>query len=210
MQVVSQQSNYVTVCRQDFCANYIGQELWLDALDWERASEWRAAPPEVWEVDGERAGTVQAAEPLTYVKLDGAGHMVSALLVTVKCMVLRAAAGWLRWSQLILARNAEHCKARRGHMLYAAVPDRQRQRVLYTDICTLRPKRPAAAGLRHRKHICAGAHGSAEACARHDHALHAQRGLRRPGIDFFAHSTGACHIMRQYAVFVQLCPLRGR
>ena len=115
MQVVSQQSNYVTVCRQDFCANYIGQELWLDALDWERASEWRAAPPEVWEVDGERAGTVQAAEPLTYVKLDGAGHMVSALLVTVKCMVLRAAAAWLRWSQLILARNAEHCKARRGH-----------------------------------------------------------------------------------------------
>ena len=64
--------------QQDFCCNYIGQELWLNALDWERASEWQATMPEVWEVDGERAGTVQAAEPLTYVKLDGAGHMVCA------------------------------------------------------------------------------------------------------------------------------------
>ena len=44
--------------------------------DWEHASEWRAAPAEVWEVDGEKAGTVQAAEPLTYVKLDSAGHLV--------------------------------------------------------------------------------------------------------------------------------------
>ncbi len=62
--------------QQDFCANYKGQELWLNALDWERALEWREAPAEVWAVDGERAGTVQTAEPLIYVKLDGAGHLV--------------------------------------------------------------------------------------------------------------------------------------
>jgi len=66
--------------RQDFCANYKGQEVWLNALDWERASEWQATVPEVWEVDGERAGTVQAAEPLTYVKLDGSGHLVRLAL----------------------------------------------------------------------------------------------------------------------------------
>ena len=68
------------VPRQDFCANYKGQEVWLNALDWERASEWQATLPEVWEVDGERAGTVQAAEPLTYVKLDGSGHLVRLAL----------------------------------------------------------------------------------------------------------------------------------
>ena len=78
-------------CEQDFCANYIGQELWLHALDWEHASEWRAAPAVVWEVAGERAGTVQAAEPLTYVKLDGAGHMVR-----LPAAAAAAAAAWLR------------------------------------------------------------------------------------------------------------------
>ncbi len=72
------------VPRQDFCANYKGQEVWLNALDWERASEWQAASPEVWEVDGERAGTVQAAEPLTYVKLDGSGHLVRLALAKIQ------------------------------------------------------------------------------------------------------------------------------
>ena len=63
--------------------------MWLNALDWERALEWRAAPAEVWEVDGERAGTVQAAEPLTYVKLDGSGHLVRlAVAQNARSMVL--------------------------------------------------------------------------------------------------------------------------
>lgn len=45
-------------------------------MDWEHASEWRTTPAEVWEVEDERAGSVQAVEPLTYVKLDSAGHLV--------------------------------------------------------------------------------------------------------------------------------------
>ena len=70
------QSNDSEDVSQDWCANYIGQGWWLDALDWERAAEWRAAPEEVWEVSGEKAGSSKTAEPLTYVKVDGAGHMV--------------------------------------------------------------------------------------------------------------------------------------
>ena len=73
---------------QDFCANYIGQDMWLNALEWERASEWRAAPVEAYEVDGERAGTVKAEEPLTYIKLDGAGHLVRLFLASGRPMLL--------------------------------------------------------------------------------------------------------------------------
>ena len=48
----------------------------MEALDWERAADWNAAPREDWEVDGEKAGTSQVAEPLTFVTVDNAGHMV--------------------------------------------------------------------------------------------------------------------------------------
>ena len=64
--------------------------MWLNAMDWERALEWRSAPAEAWEVDGERAGTVQAAGPLTYVKLDSAGHMVCSALRTATHFNMRA------------------------------------------------------------------------------------------------------------------------
>ena len=48
----------------------------MEALEWERAADWNAAPREDWEVDGEKAGTSQVAEPLTFVTVDDAGHMV--------------------------------------------------------------------------------------------------------------------------------------
>ena len=79
--------------RQDWCANYIGQGWWLDALDWERAAQWQSAPEEVWEVDGEKAGTVKTAEPLTYVKVDAAGHMVRLVAWEPWCTLSSAAFG---------------------------------------------------------------------------------------------------------------------
>ena len=54
----------------------VGNKWWVDAMQWERAGDFSAAPEEVWEVDGERAGTVQSAEPLTFVKVEDAGHLV--------------------------------------------------------------------------------------------------------------------------------------
>ncbi len=62
--------------RQDFICNEVGNRWWVEALEWERAADWNAAPREDWEVDGEKAGTAQVAEPLTFVTVDNAGHMV--------------------------------------------------------------------------------------------------------------------------------------
>jgi len=135
MQGSMHNSRLIRMPQQDFCCNYIGQEVWLNALDWERASEWQAAPAEVWDVDGERAGTVQAAEPLTYVKLDGAGHMVCfAASWPMQCMVPctlasqqrnryvkrcrhpaaipRAAAGLARRYQLVCTDSIDQCKGK--------------------------------------------------------------------------------------------------
>jgi len=63
-------------CVQDLTCNVVGNKWWVEALQWERAGEFNAAPEEVWEVDGEQAGTVQSAEPLSFVKVADAGHLV--------------------------------------------------------------------------------------------------------------------------------------
>lgn len=65
---------------QDFICNEVGNRWWVEALEWERAADWNAALREDWEVDGEKAGTSQVAEPLTFVTVDDAGHMVWCLL----------------------------------------------------------------------------------------------------------------------------------
>ncbi len=65
-------------CPQDFICNEVGNRWWVEALEWERAADWNAAPREDWEVDGQKAGTSQVAEPLTFVTVDDAGHMVRA------------------------------------------------------------------------------------------------------------------------------------
>ena len=54
----------------------VGNKWWVEALQWERTAEFNAAPEEVWEVNGAKAGTVQAAEPLSFVKIADAGHLV--------------------------------------------------------------------------------------------------------------------------------------
>ena len=63
-------------CVQDFICNEVGNRWWVEALEWVRAADWNAAPREDWEVDGEKAGTAQVAEPLSFVTVDNAGHMV--------------------------------------------------------------------------------------------------------------------------------------
>lgn len=61
---------------QDLICNEVGNKWWVQDLEWQGAADWNAAPEESWTVDGEKAGTAQVAEPLSFVKVDGAGHMV--------------------------------------------------------------------------------------------------------------------------------------
>lgn len=61
---------------QDLICNEIGNKWWVQDLEWTGAAEWNAAPEEAWRVAGEAAGTAQVAEPLSFVKVENAGHMV--------------------------------------------------------------------------------------------------------------------------------------
>ncbi len=61
---------------QDLTCNVVGNKWWVEALEWERSAEFNAAPEEPYEVDGSSAGTVQVAEPLSFVKIADAGHLV--------------------------------------------------------------------------------------------------------------------------------------
>ena len=63
-------------CAQDLICNEIGNKWWVQDLEWAGAADWNAAPEEPWRVDGEVAGSAQVAEPLSFVKVDNAGHMV--------------------------------------------------------------------------------------------------------------------------------------
>jgi serine carboxypeptidase-like clade 4 len=66
----------VFVRPQDLTCNVVGNKWWVEALEWERSAEFNAAPEEPYEVDGSSAGTVQVAEPLSFVKIADAGHLV--------------------------------------------------------------------------------------------------------------------------------------
>lgn len=61
---------------QDFICNWVGNKQWVDVLPWHGADRWAAAEEEVWDVDGEEAGTVRAVGPFSFVKVFQAGHMV--------------------------------------------------------------------------------------------------------------------------------------
>ena len=71
---MTQRSSGVSL--QDLICNVIGNRWWVKDLEWEGAAAWNAAPEEPWSVDGEAAGTAQVAEPLSFVKVANAGHMV--------------------------------------------------------------------------------------------------------------------------------------
>ena len=55
----------------------LGNEQWVNVLPWTKALDFKAAHPKLWTVNGTEAGSVRAAKGLTFVKVKGAGHMVS-------------------------------------------------------------------------------------------------------------------------------------
>ena len=63
---------------EDFICNWVGNQRWVDTLPWYGKGQWAVAQDEDWAVDGKSAGTAKAVGPLTFVKVDAAGHMVSA------------------------------------------------------------------------------------------------------------------------------------
>ncbi|BEJ16680.1 hypothetical protein CspHIS471_0600810 [Cutaneotrichosporon sp. HIS471] len=66
--------NYVGTL--DFICNYIGNEMWMEALEWTGKDQYNAAEYKKWDVDGEHAGEYKGHGKLTFLKIWGAGHMV--------------------------------------------------------------------------------------------------------------------------------------
>lgn len=61
---------------KDYICNWVGQVLWLDALEWAGAPEWSAGKFESWLTEGSPAGEYKKAGNLTFVRVYDAGHMV--------------------------------------------------------------------------------------------------------------------------------------
>lgn len=62
----------------DLICNWLGNERWVDALEWEQAGAWRQVTPKPWLVgsDGGASGEARQLGPLTFLKVYKAGHMV--------------------------------------------------------------------------------------------------------------------------------------
>ncbi|KAF9007860.1 Alpha/Beta hydrolase protein [Cyathus striatus] len=66
----------IYVGKNDFSCNWLGNEAWINALDWSGQKDMLAAEKKPWIVDGQKAGKVRSAKGLSFVTVDGAGHMV--------------------------------------------------------------------------------------------------------------------------------------
>lgn len=54
----------------------VGNDRMTLALEWSGQDEFAQQPLREWTVDGKSAGVTRSAGPLTFVTVDGAGHMV--------------------------------------------------------------------------------------------------------------------------------------
>jgi carboxypeptidase C (cathepsin A) len=62
----------------DLICNWLGNERWLDALNWTMHEEWSAEAPKDWVLGSneQAVGSVREVGPLSFVKVFKAGHMV--------------------------------------------------------------------------------------------------------------------------------------
>lgn len=63
--------------KPDWICNEIGNWAWVSVLDWTGGKEFNQAETRDWEVDGKVAGETRSSGLLTWVTIDGAGHLVS-------------------------------------------------------------------------------------------------------------------------------------
>ncbi|RYG45443.1 hypothetical protein EON67_10580 [archaeon] len=85
----------------DFVCNWLGNQAWTLALDWQGNAGFNGAPFSNWTVNGLPAGQLRTFETLNFLRVFNAGHMVRARV----CVLRRAAccsavpvftlAGWL-------------------------------------------------------------------------------------------------------------------
>jgi carboxypeptidase C (cathepsin A) len=71
----------IYVGKYDWGCNHVGNEAWTTALEWSGREAFAAQPLREWIVDGKTAGSVRSAKGLTFLKVEGAGHMVSCHLM---------------------------------------------------------------------------------------------------------------------------------
>ena len=62
--------------KEDFICNYLGGQEWVNATKWDGMKQFDAAPYKDWHVDGKVAGEVKSYDKLTFLQVEGAGHMV--------------------------------------------------------------------------------------------------------------------------------------
>ena len=62
--------------KEDFICNYLGGQEWVNATKWDGMKEFNAAPYKDWHVDGKVAGELKSYDKLTFLQVEGAGHMV--------------------------------------------------------------------------------------------------------------------------------------
>eukprot|EP01125_Pyxidicula_operculata_P014720 TRINITY_DN4936_c0_g1_i1.p1 TRINITY_DN4936_c0_g1~~TRINITY_DN4936_c0_g1_i1.p1 ORF type:complete len:413 (+),score=102.17 TRINITY_DN4936_c0_g1_i1:104-1342(+) len=60
----------------DLICNWMGGQKWTNALQWPGQQAFNSAPVQPWTVSGTPAGTSQAAQGFTFVRVYNAGHMV--------------------------------------------------------------------------------------------------------------------------------------
>ncbi|KAL7612573.1 serine carboxypeptidase-like isoform X1 [Lactuca sativa] len=60
----------------DLICNWLGNSRWVHAMEWSGKKEFGASPELPFEVDGFEVGLFKTHEPLTFLKIYDAGHMV--------------------------------------------------------------------------------------------------------------------------------------
>jgi len=60
----------------DFICNYVGGSQWVSNMKWPGQDRYNNATVAVWTVDSKVAGQVKSAAGLTFLTINGAGHMV--------------------------------------------------------------------------------------------------------------------------------------
>ncbi|XP_031102353.1 serine carboxypeptidase-like [Ipomoea triloba] len=60
----------------DLICNWLGNSRWVHAMKWSGQKEFVASSEEPFEVDGSEAGSLKSHGPLSFLKVQDAGHMV--------------------------------------------------------------------------------------------------------------------------------------
>lgn len=60
----------------DFAVNWLGNERWTHALEWNHGTEYRNETLKPWKLDDSEVGQVRSYGPLTFARVYGGGHML--------------------------------------------------------------------------------------------------------------------------------------